>query len=87
MESNQYYMTTADSIYGMMRKYIAKYLEKKFVPMNKWERFKYEQWLIKNWFPFKRLIVNVWHKEIKMKYPDIWKFPSPHFFIAPCLVI
>jgi len=58
-----------------MRKYIAKFLETVFVPMDKWKRFKYERWFINHKFPFKKLIVDIWYTEIHDKYPNIWKFP------------
>jgi hypothetical protein len=47
-------------------------LENIFVPMKKRDRFEWEKFLLgAKWFPFKQLIFDCWHKEIKSKHPLI----------------
>ena len=61
---------------NMIRKIITRCLERKFVPMKKHERFKYERFWIDHWFPFKRLVASCWQDEIKRKHPDIGRWPD-----------
>lgn len=45
-------------------------LENVFVPMKKTDRFEWEKFLLGNrYFPFRQLICDCWHTEIKHKYP------------------
>lgn len=59
-----------------IREILYNLLEKEFVPMDKWQRLKYEHYFNKYNFPLKEIIRDIWHTDIKNKYPDVWRYPE-----------